>query len=500
MRSRDEEIMAIESGTTYGLFVGGQEVPGTRGETRSLLNPATNRPLATTAIASADDAHHAMEVADTAFRSSNWAADDGSRRARALFRLAQLLEQDLDAFARLETLNMGKTLKESRGDLAFTVRTLEYCAGLADKIQGETIPVAGSRLDYTLREPLGVTVHIAPWNYPLLLACRSVVPALAAGNAVVLKPASLTPLTALSLARLAHAAGLPDGILNVIVGSGSEVGEALITDSRCRSVSFTGSGEVGQRIAELAARRGIPTTLELGGKSPVVVFPDADLDRAARGIGFGIFGNSGQMCWAASRLIVAEAVKSPLLEKISKIANGLRLGPGMEEGVDMGPLVSRDQAERVQAYIESAQPDGGTIVCGGSKVVEPALAEGNFVRPTVISDLPSESRIVREEIFGPVLSVQSFTTADAAISLANDTRYGLFASVWTKDLATAHTVARQLDAGMVAINEAPITFPQTPFAGFKESGIGFEQGLDAVKAYTRRKNVVVNLGSSKRKP
>jgi aldehyde dehydrogenase (NAD+) len=498
MRSRGMRTMAIDSDAPYGLFIGGQEIPGSRGERATLLNPANNHRLAETAIASVDDAHHAMEAADTAFMSSNWATDDGSRRARALYRLAQLLEQSQEEFARLETLNMGKPLKESRGDIGFIVRTFEYFAGLADKIQGETIPVPGSRFDYTIREPLGVTVHIAPWNYPLLLACRSIAPALAAGNAVVLKPASLTPLTAVALARLARPAGLPDGILNVVVGSGSAIGEALIADPRCRSVSFTGSGEVGQRIAELAAHRIVPATLELGGKSPVVVFADADVDRAARGVSLGVFGNAGQMCWAASRLIVADSVKSALLERITSIANGLKLGPGTSEGIDMGPLVSRDQAERVRRYIDAAGPEGGKILCGGSPP-DPALTEGNFVRPTVIADLPSTSRVVREEIFGPVLSVQSFASVDEAIALANDTRYGLFASVWTKDLGTAHTVARQLQAGMVAINEPPTTFPQSPFGGYKESGLGFEQGIHAIEAYTHRKNVIINLGSAKRK-
>jgi aldehyde dehydrogenase (NAD+) len=499
MRSRVASIMAIDGAAPYGLFIGGQEIPGSRGERRTLLNPATNQPLAETAVASVEDARQAMEAADTSFRSSNWATDDGSRRGRALYRLAQLLEQNLESFARLETLNMGKTLKESRVDIGFTVRTFEYFAGLADKVQGETIPVPGSRFDYTIREPLGVTVHIAPWNYPLLLACRSIAPALAAGNAVVLKPASLTPLTALSLARLAQPAGLPDGILNVVVGSGAAIGEALITDSRCRSVSFTGSSEVGQRIAELAAHRLVPATLELGGKSPVIVFPDADLDRAARGISLGIFGNAGQMCWAASRLIVAESVKAPLLEKVTAAANGLKLGPGTNEGIDMGPLVSRDQADRVRGYIDAAEPEGGTILCGGSPLTDPSLREGNFVRPTVIGDLPSSSRVIQEEIFGPVLAVQSFASTDAAIALANDTRYGLFASVWTKDLGTAHSVARQLQAGMVSINEPPTTFPQSPFGGYKESGLGFEQGVHAIEAYTRRKNVLINLGGAKRK-
>ncbi len=490
--------MAAASGT-YGLVIGGREEPGNRGETRGVLNPATNVPFAQVAVADADDARRAMEAADAAFRQSGWAADDGARRAKALLSLARLLEEREEAFARLETENMGKTLREARVDIGFVVRTLEYIAGLADKIQGETIPVPGSRFDYTVREPLGVTVHIAPWNYPLLLAMRSVAPALAAGNAVVLKPASLTPLTAIAIARLAHDAGIPDGILNVVNGPGGAIGEALVRDPRCRSVSFTGSSEVGLRIAEIAAGRLLPVTLELGGKSPVLVFPDADLDRATRGIALGIFGNAGQMCWAASRLAVHESVRDALFERLRKIAEATKLGPGTEDGVEMGPVVSRDQEARILEYIDAARQEGGKVVAGGGRASDPRLAAGNFVLPTVVADLPASSRAGREEIFGPVLSAVSFTDTDDAVRIANDTTYGLFASVWTRDLATALTVARRLEAGMVSVNEPPITFPQTPFGGFKQSGLGFEQGLHVVESYTRRKNVVVNLGAPKRR-
>ena len=481
------------------MFVGGRPTPGSRAERAVLLNPATNQPLTTVAVASTDDAHAAMETADAAFRNSGWAGDDGARRAKSLARLARLLEEQADRFALAETLNMGKTLKESKGDIGYVVRTLDYVAGLADKIEGETIPVPGPRLDYTLREPLGVTVHIAPWNYPLLLALRSVAPALAAGNAVVLKPASLTPVTALLFAALAKEAGVPDGILNVVVGSGREVGEALVTDPRCRSVSFTGSGEVGQRIAELAARRVVPVTLELGGKSPVVVFPDADLDRAAKGIAFGVFGNAGQMCWAASRLVVAAAVREPLLEKIAAAARAYRLGPGTDAASDMGPLVSQEQLSRVIGFVDEARENGARVVVGGTRPSEPELAQGNFLRPTVVDSVDASARIVRDEVFGPVLSVLPFDSPEEAIRIANDTRYGLFAAVWTRDLLTAHTVARQLEAGMVSVNEPPNTYPQTPFSGFKASGVGFEQGRTSVEAYTRRKNVLINLGAAKPK-
>ncbi len=484
----------------FDLFIGGQEIPGHDGERALLTDPADGGAIASVAIAGRDDALHALEVAERAFRESPWAQDDGALRARVLRRLADRLETEAEVFARLETSNMGKTLREARGDIAYVVRTLEYASGLADKIEGETIPVPGPRFDYTVREPLGVTVHIAPWNYPLLLAIRSVAPALAAGNSVVLKPASLTPLTALAFARLAHTAGVPPGILNVVVGPGREVGDALITDERCRAVSFTGSVEVGRRIGEIAGRRAIPQTLELGGKSPVLVLADADLDRAARGIGFGIFGNAGQMCWAASRLIVHESVRAPLLQKVRALAEALRLGPGTEEGVDMGPLVSAEQAERVLGYINTARKDGGKLVTGGARPDDPKLARGNFVRPTVVEEIPTTSRAVREEIFGPVLSVFSFREVDEAVRIANDTRFGLFAALWTRDLGSAHALARRLDAGMVAINDPPNTYPQTPFGGVKDSGVGTEQGRRSIEFFTRTKNVLVNLGSPRKKP
>ena len=491
--------MASRIDTKFELLIGGHETPGARGEHLPVLDPASNQPIAEVAVASRDDARHAMEVADKAFRESNWASDDGARRGKALYRLANLLEAQGEAFARLETLNMGKPLRESRGDIAYVVRTLEYFAGAADKVEGETIPVPGPRFDYTLREPLGVTVHIAPWNYPLLLSIRSVAPALAAGNAVVLKPASLTPLTAIAFARLAKEAGLPDGVLNVVSGSGGEVGEALIEDPHCASVTFTGSGDVGHRIAELAARRFLPLTLELGGKGPVIVFPDADLERAAKSVGYGIFGNAGQMCWAASRLLVQESIRAPFLEKIRGIAESLKLGPGVLEGVEMGPLVSREQAGRVLDYVRDARESGGTLVAGGSKPDDPALAPGNFVRPTILADVPASSRAVREEIFGPVLTVSSFSDADEAVRVANDTPYGLLAALWTRDLATAHSVARRLESGMVVVNDSPTTYPQTPFAGVKSSGVGFEQGVRALDTFTRRKNVLVNIGTARKK-
>ncbi|MCI4341710.1 MAG: aldehyde dehydrogenase family protein [Thermoplasmata archaeon] len=481
--------------TRYGQFINGEEAPGADGTHRPVLDPANNRPFAEVAEGTAEDARRAMEVAEKAFRESPWAGGDGSQRVKVLLKLAQSLEAELDRFAELESRNVGKTLREAKGDIQFVVRTLEYIAGLADKLEGETIPVPGGRLDYTIREPLGVTVHIAPWNFPLVLSVRSVAPALAAGNAVVLKPASLTPLSALAFARLARTAGVPPGILNVVVGSGRAVGETLVSDPRTRAVSFTGSVEVGQRISELAAARHIPTTLELGGKGPVIVFADADLDRAAKGVIWGIFGNAGQMCWAGSRLLVHASIREPFVAKVKALAEKLKVGPGLEAGVEMGPLVSPEQLDRVVGFVEEARRDGGTVVTGGARLTDAARAPGNFLAPTIVEGLPPEHRIVREEVFGPVLSVLPFTSNDEAVRLANGTDFGLLATMWTRDLATAHSVARSLECGMVGINDPPLTFPQSPFAGAKSSGSGFEQGSRVVEAYTRRKNILVNLGA-----
>ena len=484
--------MSAASPETYSLFVGGREIAGAAAP-RTLLDPATQEPLAVVHQAGREDARAAMETADRAFRAGGWAGDDGARRARALFRLAQLLEEAAPQIAELESRNQGKTLREATGDLLFAVRTLEYMAGLADKIEGRAIPVPGARCNYTRAEPLGATVHIAPWNFPLVLALRSVAPALAAGNSVVIKPASLTPLSVLAWARLAARAGIPDGIVNVLPGAGAEVGEALVTDPRCRAVSFTGGVEVGQRIAELAARQRLPVTLELGGKGPVLVFPDADLDRAARSIGFGIFGNAGQMCWAGSRLLVHTAVREPLLERLGAAAARLRVGPGTAPGVEMGPLVSPEQKERVLGFLAEAMDGGARAVAGGTPYADGPLARGNFVPPTVLDRLDDGARVLREEVFGPVLAVQEFGSLEEGLARANDSRYGLMGSVWTRDLAIAHTVAERLEVGMVTVNEPPLTFPQSPFGGIKESGLGHEQGRAAIRFYTREKNILLNV-------
>lgn len=476
-----------------GLFVGGQSRPSSSGTTVEVLDPATNRTVARVASGTKEDVEAAVQAARAAFESPDWRSMDPSKRGRLLFLLGQQIRDRFDELARLESLNVGKPLREAKGDVAYVYKLFEYYAGIADKIQGATIPVPGLRLDYTLREPLGVTAHIAPWNYPILLACRGIAPALAAGNTVVLKPASLTPLTALKVAELATAAGFPAGVFNVVPGPGKEVGEALARHPEVDSVTLTGSTETGKQLLRIAADRVTPTALELGGKNPQIVLPDAKIDKALAGVHSGAFQNAGQMCWAGSKLLVHEEIAQTFLEKLAERTAKTRLGPGLEEGVQMGPLVSREQAGTVSEAIDEGIRRGARPLTGGGRPEDPRLRDGNFLLPTLFESPPEDSRVAREEVFGPVLAAWSFTDLDEAVSRANDTPYGLSAGVWTRDLSRGHVLASRLKAGMVSINEYPITFPQTPFLGWKQSGLGQEQGVDAVLFYTHVKNVLVNL-------
>jgi aldehyde dehydrogenase (NAD+) len=479
--------------TDHVLYIGGKWTQSHSGKRADVLDPATNRPVARVASGTKEDAGAAVEAARTAFESPEWQDLDPSKRGRLLWLLGQQVRDRFDELARLESLNVGKPLREAKGDIAYVYKLFEYYGGLADKIQGDTIPVPGARLDYTLREPLGVTVHIAPWNYPLLLACRGVAPALAAGNTVVLKPATLTPLTALKLGELAGAAGFPPGVLNVITGPGREVGEALAHHSDVDSVTFTGSTETGKQLLKIVADRVVPTTLELGGKNPQIVLPDAKLDRAVKGALWGAFQNAGQMCWAGSKLLLHHDIAAPFLAKLKEQTEKLRLGPGLREDVQMGPLVSRDHAASVAKAVEEGVSRGSKLVTGGHLPDAPELKEGNFLPPTIFDSPPKEARVSREEVFGPVLATWPFQDLDEAIASANDTPYGLAAGLWTQDVAKAHGIAKRLNAGMVSINEYPITFPQTPFLGWKQSGLGQEQGVETVLFYTHLKNVLVNL-------
>lgn len=475
------------------MLIGGKWVESNSKRSYLIYNPASANVLARAPQGDRSDAKAAIASAKTAFQQPSWRQMDPSKRGRVLTKVGQMVRERLDELAKLETLNNGKPLGQAKGDVAYSARLFEYYAGLADKVQGDTIPMPGNRVDYTLKEPLGVTAHIVPWNYPLALASRSIAPALAAGNTVVAKPASLTPLTLLKLAEVCKQAGLPDGVFNVVTGAGGEVGEELAGNPDIELLVLVGSVDTGRRVMELAAGNLTKVVLELGGKNPNIVFADADLAKAAQGVVDGIFTNAGQMCWAGSRLLVEETVKDAVLQKVLEATEAMKLGDGLDPTTKMGPLVSHAQRKRVMKYIEAGLRDGAKVATGGGIPGSPELSNGFFLEPTVFTDASPDMKIVREEIFGPVLSVLTFRDVNDAIRMANDSDFGLYAGLWTSNLRTAHKVARELETGMVSVNEYPVTFPQSPFGGYKNSGLGSEQGVDAISNYVQTKNVVINL-------
>ena len=486
--------MQAEKAPSYQMFIGGAWVPSHSGRNYPVFDPAKGSVLAHVPKGDMEDVAMAVDAAQRAFEDPGWGGLDPSKRGRILFKIAQNLRERLSDFAKLETLNNGKPFGQAKGDMAQSARHFEYFAGMADKIQGGTIPVPGNRLNYTLREPLGVTAHIVPWNYPLTMAARSIAPALAAGNTAVAKPASFTPLTLLKFAELCKGAGLPDGVLNVVTGGGDEVGGTLSKDPRVKLIALTGSYETGMKVAVDATSNLAKTVLELGGKNPNIVFADADIDKAAEGVLNGIFINAGQMCWAGARLLVEAGVKDRIMERLVPEASSMRLGNGLEPETEIGPLVADSHRRRVAGWVEKGIEEGARVATGGSAPEEEGLREGYFYRPTILDDVTQDMTVAREEIFGPVLTVTTFETEEDAVTKANDTEYGLWAGVWTRDIRKAHRAAKEIEAGIVTINEEPVTFPQTPFGGFKKSGNSSEQGMDAIQTYVRVKNVSVNLG------
>jgi len=475
------------------MLIGGDWKDSSSGQSLSILDPSNNQMIAQVPRATKEDASQAVEAATTALHSSEWRDMDTAKRGRILSKLTGLVRENSDELARLETLNEGKTLRESKGDVAWAARAFEYFAGLADKIEGQTIPVPPKRLDYTLREPLGVTLHIVPWNYPLALAARSLAPALAAGNTVVMKPSETTPLTALKLAELGVKAGLPKGVMNVVTGSGAEIGASLAADRQVDGIIFTGSYETGRQVMEAAARNVTHVVMELGGKNPHIVFPDADIPKAIKAVKDGIFTNAGQMCWAGSRAFIHESIYEGFVRELVDKTGKMKIGPGVDESTEMGPLVSKSRQDAVLGYVKDGVQEGAKLLVGGSRPKDSQLEHGNFVEPTIFENVTGEMKIGCDEIFGPVLSITKFRTTDEVIGMANQTDYGLYGGVWTSNLKTAHEVASRLEVGGVAINEYLVTFPQTPFGGYKDSGIGHENGIRALEYYTHTKNVSVNL-------
>lgn len=474
------------------LYIDGEWTDAASGDTATTTDPVTEEVYAEVASGSAADIDAAVSAAETAAeRGGEWRSMAPSERGERLRAMADAIEAMQEELVRVESRDNGKTPFEAGIDVGMVVDTFRYFAGWADKVEGATVPVPGDRLNYTRREPLGVTGHISPWNYPFQLAGRSLAPALACGNTAVLKPSSQTPLSALYYAKAAEEADLPAGVLNVVPGTGSDAGAALAEHPDVEHVAFTGSTEVGKRVMGAAAENVTGVTLELGGKGPHVVYPDADVDAVAKGVRNGIFMNAGQMCWAGSRLVVHEDVHDELVERLVGMAESLPLGGGIDDDGRMGPLVSADQRDTVLSYIETGREEGATVAAGGG--VPDDKETGYFVEPTVFTDVDNDMTIAREEIFGPVLSVIPFADDGEGLAIANDSPYGLLAGVWTDDLSTAHRASERLEYGMVAVNEYPVTFPQTPFGGVKQSGEGREQGEEAVREYTRTKNVTISL-------
>jgi aldehyde dehydrogenase (NAD+) len=473
------------------LFIANEWRPATSGQRFPVENPATEEVIADVAAADAPDVDNAVGAARACFESEAWRGLSARKRGRLLAKTADLLEARLDEFARLETAHNGKTLFESKIEISMTVSTLRYYGGWADKITGDTLPVEGAFFCYTLREPVGVVGAIVPWNFPLNIASWKFAPALAAGCTVVLKPASETPLTALAFAELTQQAGFPPGAFNVVPGGGSTAGAALVRHPDVDKIAFTGSTEVGRQIMRMAADTNKRVTLELGGKSPNIIFADADLKAAVKGAQTGIFYGKGEVCAAGSRLLVEAAVHDEVVAQLAAGAKKLTPGDPLDKNTRLGALVSRKQRETVLAYVEKGKAEGATLVAGG-RAVQPN-GKGYFVEATVFDAVQPEMTIAREEIFGPVLAVLSFQDFDEGVRLANRSMYGLAAGIWTRDSQKAHRAARAIRAGTVWINSYNLYDSGAPFGGFKASGFGRDLGRDALDGYLETKTVWVGL-------
>jgi aldehyde dehydrogenase (NAD+) len=470
----------------YDLVIDGARRPASEGGRFETVDPATGTAFAEVARGTAADIDLAVAAARRAL--PDWRGMAPQERGRLLGALADRLRQEQDRLAALETRDNGKPISHARRDVETCARYFEYYAGIADKVHGESIPLTDSYVDYTVREPLGVTAQIIPWNLPTNIFGRSVAPALATGNVAVVKPAEQTPVTAVEIAALASEVGLPNGVLNVVPGFGTEAGARLAAHPDVDGVSFTGSVPTGIEVAQGAVENVTNVHLELGGKSPNVVFPDAEMDSAIASTVTAIFANAGQVCSAGSRLLLHEEISDAFLERLVTAVEALSVGPGVEDH-DMGPLVSATQFETVTEYLAVGREEAGEPLVGGDSLDR----EGYFVEPTIFTGVDSSMRIAQEEIFGPVLAVMEFADEAEALALANDTAFGLVAGVHTTDMGRAHRFARDAEAGQVYINEWFAGGVETPFGGVKQSGFGREKGLAAVDAYTQTKNVCANI-------
>ena len=473
------------------LFINGRWVDSVSGKAFDTLNPATEKVITSVAEGDSADIDLAVAAAREAFENGPWKKTDARDRGRILLKIAGLIERNKDELALLDTLDNGKPINETtKADIPLVIDCFLYYAGWADKIHGETIPVRGDFFNYTLREPVGVVGQIIPWNFPLLMAAWKIAPALACGNTIVLKPAEQTPLSALRLGEICQEAGLPDGVLNIVTGYGPTAGAALAEHMDVDKIAFTGGSATGRIIMQAASKNLKRISLELGGKSPNIVFADSDIDSAVAGAMTGIFFNQGEVCCAGSRLFIEKSIHEEFVEKLSNKAANMRVGNPEDTGTQMGAQVSKEQFDKILGYIETGKQEGAKLVTGGERCGE----RGYFIKPTIFDAVDNNMRIAKEEIFGPVVSAITFDDVDEVVRQGNLSVYGLAAAVWTKDIKKAHRLARDLKAGTIWINTYNAFDAASPFGGFKQSGFGRELGVHALELYTHVKSVWINLG------